>query len=108
NFQVLFFRRGARMIGLIVRWEIAALHVRAIFAYCARDNLADIGVLARKFWCLLEGQAEEIVDDQDLAVAVWTGSDADGGDTQLAGDLRGEFAGDGFEDYREGASCFHG
>ena len=46
--------------------------------------------------------------DQDLAIAVRAGPDADGGDAQLARDLRGELAGDGFEHNGESARGFHG
>src|SRR5882762_8221708 len=96
------------MVGLAVRREVAAAHVFAVGADRARNHFADIGVFAREFRSLVEGEAKHIVHYQDLAVAVRAGTDPDGGDAQLAGDLRGEFAGHGFENDGEGACGFHG
>src|SRR6202030_554017 len=48
------------------------------------------------------------VDDENWAVAVGAGADTDGGNAQLAGDLRGELAWHGFEDDGEGACGFDG
>ena len=53
-----------------------------------------------------EGEVEEVVEDEDLAVAVGAGADADGGDAGLRGDAGGEFAGDAFEDDGDGAGVF--
>src|SRR5882724_4498713 len=89
--------RGTGMIRLAVGREVAAAHVFAVGADRARDHFTDVGVFAREFRRLLEGEAKHIVHHQDLAVAVRAGTYADGGDAQLAGDLRGEFARYGFK-----------
>ena len=39
-----------------------------------------------------EGEADEIVEDEDLAVAAGAGADADGGNRELGGDCLGDFA----------------
>ncbi len=80
------------MIGLAVRREAAAAHICAIVADSLGNDFADIGILARKLGCLVESEAEDIVHHQDLAVAVGAGANSDGGNAQLAGDLRGQFA----------------
>ena len=98
----------AGVVGLGVRWEGAGADVVAVGADGAGDDFAEVGVLAREFWRRIEGEAEEIVGDENLAVAVGAGADSYCGNLQLAGDLRGEFAGDGFEDDGEGASGFDG
>ena len=98
----------AGVVGLGVGWERAVADVVAVGADGGGDEFADVGVLAGEFRRRVEGEAEEVVDDKDLAVAVGAGADADRGDVQLASDLRGEFARDGFEDYGEGACGFYG
>src|SRR5258707_1363650 len=90
--RLIVLHRLARMIGLAVRREVALADVVAIAAHRVGNDFADVGVLAREFGRLVEGETEQIVDDKDLAVAVGAGADADGGDAQLAGDLRGELA----------------
>src|ERR1700761_7902137 len=98
--------RFAGVIGLGVGREGAGADVVAVVADGGGDDFADIGVLTSEFRRSVEGEAEKIVGDENLAVAIGAGADADGGNSQLAGDLGGEFAGDGFEDYGESAGGF--
>ena len=46
--------------------------------------------------------------DQHLAVGLVAGADADGGDLQLLGDLRGHVAGDHLHEDREGTGLLDG
>src|SRR5580698_4103535 len=98
----------AGVVRLGVGREGAGADVVAVGADGAGDDFTDVGVLARKFRRRVEGEAEEIVGHEDLAVAVGAGADADGRDLQFTGDLRGELAGDGFENDGEGASGLDG
>src|SRR5580704_15490807 len=84
----------ARVVRLGIGREGAGADVVAVGADGAGDDLAGVGVLAREFGRRAESEAEEIVGDKDLAVAVGAGTDADRWDTKLPCDLRGEFAGD--------------
>jgi hypothetical protein len=98
----------AGMVGLGVGWEGTGADVVAVGADCGGDDFAEVCVLAGEFWRSVEGEAEEVVGDEDLAVAVGAGADSDRGDLEFAGDLRGEFAGDGFKDDGEGACRLDG
>src|SRR5260370_8771192 len=80
------------MIRLAVRRKSAAAHIFAISADCFGNYLANIRILARELRCLVEGEAKHIVYDEDLAVAVRAGSDADRRNAQLAGNLRAKLA----------------
>src|SRR5262249_11964365 len=53
-------------------------------------------------------EAEQIVQHENLAVALGAGADADSGDAEFAGDERRELAGDAFENNGEGPGGFHG
>ena len=55
------------------------LHVFAIVLDGLADQRAGVGVAADKFCRGREGEVEEIVEDEDLAVAIGSGADADGG-----------------------------
>jgi len=51
-------------------------------------------------------EIDEVVEDEDLAVAVGTGTDADGGDVEGGGDDLGDFGHDAFEDDADGSGIF--
>ncbi len=53
-------------------------------------------------------EAENVAGDEDLTVAVGSGSDADGGDFQGGGDFLGEVGGDVFEDDGEDSGVLEG
>ena len=64
------------------------LDVFAVALDGGAEERGGIGVAADEFCCGREGEIHEVVEDEDLAVAVGTGADADGGDGQRGGDLR--------------------
>src|SRR6266851_951233 len=96
----------AGMIRLGIGGESAAANVGAVIANGVGDNFGYVCVLAGELWRLTECEAEEIVDDQDLAIAVRACSDADCRDAQLAGDTRGKISRHGFEHDGECACGF--
>src|SRR5712692_3400184 len=72
------------------------------------DLLRQVGVLLDELGRAARGQAEQVVDDQHLAVAVRPGTDADGRDAEGRGHLAGELAGDPFQHQAEGAGVLQG
>jgi hypothetical protein len=74
------------------------LDVFAVVLDGGADERAGVGVAADELGGRREGEVEQVVEDEDLAVAVGAGADADGGNGELGGDLRGDFAGNAFED----------
>ena len=79
------------------------LDVFAIMLDGGADERGGIGIAADKFGRRREGEADQIVEDENLAVAVGSGADADGGDGQLGGDFGSHFAGNAFEHDSSGA-----
>lgn len=55
-----------------------------------------------------KGEIEEVVEDEDLAVAVGACADADDGDAGGCGDARGDLPGDAFKDECDGSRAFDG
>jgi peptidoglycan/xylan/chitin deacetylase (PgdA/CDA1 family) len=85
------------VIAFFVRREGAVFNVVAIVFDGGADERGGISVLADKLGRRGEGEVDEVVEDEDLAVAVRAGADADGGNGQLGGDGGGDFAGNAFE-----------
>lgn len=56
----------------------------------------------------VRGEAQEIVEDEDLAVRLGAGADADEGERGLGHDFGGDFVGDGLDQEHGGAGLFHG
>ena len=73
------------------------------FAAAARICGSELGVLPDEFGMKALEHSQQVVDDQDLSVAVRAGADADRRDRQLGGDLGGQLAGDALEDDAERA-----
>ncbi len=90
-------RGFGQMIALLVGGEGAALDVFAIVFDGGADQRAGVGVAADEFGRRRKGEADQIVEDENLAVAIRTGADADGGNGQLGGDGGGHFAGNAFK-----------
>ncbi len=65
-----------------------------------------VGVLADELCVRAAGEIDEIVEDEDLAVALGACADADGGDAERGGDVGGDFARDAFENDGDGAGGF--
>ena len=76
------------MIRLFICWETSLLNVAAIFGGRAGNNFSYVGVAPREFWLMPEAQAQQIIDHQDLSIAVRPRTDTDRGDTQLGGNFR--------------------
>lgn len=68
----------------------------------------EMGIWFDKLRHKLIEQPEEIIEDQDLAVAVGTGPDSNGRNGDLFCDGLGQLGGNRFEHDREGAGCFKG
>src|SRR5882724_13229075 len=75
--QLASLHRFAGVVGLAIRWEGATAHVFAIFAHRAGNDFAEVGIFPGKFWRGAKREPQEIVDHQNLAVALGTGSDTD-------------------------------
>ena len=67
-----------------------------------------VGVLANKFGGWREGEVDEVVEDEDLAIAIGACADADGGDGEFGGDGGGDFTGNPFEDDCAGSGIGEG
>jgi hypothetical protein len=89
--------RFGQVIALLVRGEGAVLDVFAIVLDGGADQRAGVGIAAHKLGRRREGQVQQVVEDEDLAVAIGPGADADGGNGQLGGNGRGHFARNAFQ-----------
>src|SRR5262245_57743096 len=69
---------------------------------CASRFGSQIGKLFNELRMKTVGQTENVIAYENLAVAVRTGTDADGGDRQLASDLRSDRSRDEFKHDRKG------
>ena len=104
----MFAQLGGGVIGLRIRREVPAAHVLAIRGYRARDLDGEIRIRPHEFRPVARGKADEIVEDEYLAVAIGSGADADRGNAQLFGDARGQLPRHGFEHDGKSARSFHG
>ncbi len=66
----------------------------------------EVGKGADESWAKGGVQPQHIVEDEDLPVGMWTGTNPDGGDPYCFGDLPGYFRGDFFQDDGEAAQLF--
>src|SRR5438309_9370095 len=74
--------------------EGAAPHILVELAGRGFDRLTEFGVLADKLRDMVGIQAEDILNDEHLPIAVRSGADADRGDRQRLRDPLAELAGD--------------
>src|SRR5216683_6250424 len=94
---------------LVLRgWEGAAAHILVELARGGFDRLTEFGVLADELRDVVWVESQDILDDEDLGVAVNSRADADGWDRQRLRDPLPERGGDAFEDDRERARLFQG
>src|SRR3984893_15325646 len=96
-----------QVIGLLIRGKTSLLNVAAIFGCCARNNFSDVSVAAREFRLVTEAQPEQIVNHQNLPIAIWSGANADRGNPQLGSDSCTEFPRNRFQNNGERACSFH-
>src|SRR5260370_35896623 len=72
------------------------------------DRLSEFGVLADELCDVVRGESEDVLDDEDLGVAVRSRADADGGDTQHLRDALPERGGKALGYDRERAARLQG
>src|SRR6185312_10742965 len=75
------------LVGFVRSRKLSRRHVGAVFFDGAADQLRAIHVLTQKFWFETLVESEQVVEDQNLAVAPDPGADADGRNLQAGGDL---------------------
>src|ERR1035437_5091162 len=78
----------------------AFLDVRIIAPDGIADGFGERRIVADKTRVKLFRESEHVVHDEDLSIAVGSGSNADRGDFQHRGHFRGQRGGDFFEDDR--------
>src|SRR3977135_1488509 len=103
--RIAMFR--GQVIRLLVRREASLLDVAAIFGRRARDYFSDVRIAPREFRLVAEAQSQQIVDHQNLAIAIRSRANADRGNPQLGRNSRREFPGDRLENDSERPSRFH-
>src|ERR1700733_2894308 len=91
-----------------IRRKAPGAHIAAKF-FCSAGNLGgEIDVLPSELRCVAHGEAHEIVENENLHIAIGTRADADGWDAELLSDASGKFARDGFQHHRKRACRFDG
>ncbi len=88
--------------------KTAGTHVGGVGLGGGYGLLAQIGIEPNEGGHAILGEAEHIVTDQHLAIAMRTCADADGGDVQVGRDGFGDGGGNGLQDYGKRAGCFEG
>ena len=83
--------------------ERAAPDVRGVGRECPADLAAQVGVLLHEARRPALVEPEQVVPDEDLAVAAGAGADPDGRDLELCRHPLGDRGRDGFEHEREAA-----
>src|SRR5439155_27146084 len=86
--------------------EGAATHVLVELARGGLDRLAEFGVLADELGDVVRIQAEDVLDDEHLGIAVGSGADADRGDAQRLRHALAERSGDRLQHNRESTRVF--
>src|SRR5215210_2222590 len=98
---------GGERVRLVVGREGPVAHVLGVGLDGLVDCVADVRVLAHEARArLAEGEAEQVVRDEYLRVAVGAGTDADGRDVKRGRHLARDLARDDFENDGEGARLF--
>src|SRR5262245_35529322 len=100
-------RRGSR-ITLLGRRERACLHRLIEIGNGVEHPLCSIEKWADKLWTKTYGQAEEVLEHEDLPIACHTGADSDRGNVQGGGDFLCQACRDAFEHDRESAEFLEG
>src|ERR671926_1536643 len=102
-------RVGGERVGVFVGREGARAHVVGVSLERPVHRLAEVRVLAHEARArLAEGEAEQVVRDEYLRVAVRPRADADGRDVERGRHLARDLARDDFEHDGEGARLLQG
>src|SRR5258708_6881528 len=80
------------MIALILPGIAPLHHILAIGSDGGSGEFGGTRVVPYKTCWRRKGQVHQVVEDEDLSIAVHAGSDADGGNRKLRRDLRSELA----------------
>src|SRR5438270_13203269 len=86
--------------------EGAATHVLRELARGGFDRLAEFGVLANELGDVVRIQAEDVLDDEHLCIAMGSSADADGGDGQRLRHALAERTRDRLQHHGKGARLF--
>src|SRR5579871_272729 len=97
---------GGEMVAFGIAGEGTVGHCLLVLLDAAAEERCCVAEGADELGVWREGEVEEIVEDEDLAVAVGAGSDADGGDAGGGGDAGCDLAGDAFKHDGDGAGGF--
>src|SRR3954447_23044677 len=83
--------------------EVAVLHVFAVARRRVVNDRADVSILSDEFWHMAGRQADQVVGDQNLAIAVRPRPYSDRWYFQCGGDFTGNSRRNALEHDREGA-----
>src|SRR5438876_7526018 len=86
-----------QMVGLLVRWILARYHVGTEAMHRVADQRGRVGIAAHKFGRWAEGQVQDVVEDEHLAIALRSSSDADSWSWHFRRDHGGDFPRNAFE-----------
>src|SRR6185312_4504066 len=88
--------------------EVMGADLAAVLGDRGDHLLVDVGVALDEFGHVTGVDAEQVVEDEDLAGGRGTGADADAGDLELGDDRFGDRGWDRLEDDREAADRLQG
>src|SRR5687767_3426918 len=82
------FGQATLSLEFVIRgWEATALNVLAVAVDGVGDNLLQIGIFPDELWHISGREPQEIAADENLAVALWPGANADCRNPQRLCDL---------------------
>src|SRR6202041_354148 len=89
---LMFSKLGCGVIGFSVGRKVSAADIVAIRGYCARNVGGKIRIFPDEFRHATDRKADQIVEDEHLAVAIGARADTDGGNAQLFRNARRQLA----------------
>src|ERR1039458_8757176 len=105
-------QRGERLLGQVIGLGVGritpGLHVVLESNHGIADHGCQVGIATDELGWRRKRQSQQIVEDQNLPIALGAGADTDGRDLQLARDHAGDLARDAFENDTTGASALQG
>src|SRR5439155_19522703 len=84
---------------MLNRWKRAGFYVLAIATSGVGDDVTQVGILPDEFGNVARRQAEQVVNDEHLPIAMRPGADATRWDFERCGDLAGDRGGNAFQDH---------